>query len=169
MLLEAIGEDIQREGLQETPKRFARFWAEFINYEPGDITTTFEAVTVNQMVVVSGIRVWSLCEHHLLPFWCDIAMGYIALDRVLGLSKFARIAHDHAHKLQVQERLVTEIADTLTGLTQSEDVAVLATGEHLCMTMRGIKTPALMKSSVMRGEFLQNADVRHEFLTLALG
>ena len=106
LLLRSIGEDPDREGLKETPARFARFWDEFMNHQPGNTGTTFEPVTVDQVVVVSGIRVYSLCEHHLIPFWVDLTIGYIATNRVLGLSKFARIAHQFAHRLQIQERLV---------------------------------------------------------------
>ena len=165
-LLYAIGEDPNREGLRETPRRFANWWHEFISYDAGKIDTVFESVTTDQMVVVSGMRVWSLCEHHLLPFWCDVSIGYIARDRVLGLSKFGRLTHLAAHRLQIQERLVHQIADAVEQLTGSPDVAVLATGEHLCMSMRGVKTPALMRSSAMRGVFLSKPEARSEFMSL---
>ena len=165
-LLLAIGEDSEREGLQGTPGRVAGFWKKFIEYEPGNLDATFEAVTTDQMVVVSGMRVWSLCEHHLLPFWCDISIGYIAQDKVLGLSKFARVAHKHAHKLQIQERLVHEIADEIEALTGSQSIAVHARGHHTCMIMRGIRTDGTMMTSVMRGAFRQDATARSEFLSL---
>lgn len=166
-LLTAIGEDPERPGLLDTPRRFADSWQEFIEYDPGRVDTVFEQVEADQLVVVSGIRVWSLCEHHMLPFWCDLAIGYIADGKVLGLSKFGRIAHQCAHRLQIQERLVQQVADEVQRVTQSPDVAVLASGVHLCMVMRGIKTPALMTSSVMRGCFRQEASARQEFLNLA--
>lgn len=166
MALEAIGEDPGREGLADTPRRWADWWAEFIDFEPGRLATTFESRSVDQMVLVSGIRVWSLCEHHLLPFWCDVAIGYIANGCVLGLSKFARIANRRAHALQLQERLVEEIADEVAALALAEDVAVLARGEHLCMSSRGVRCPALMTSSVMRGRF-RGGPARSEFLALA--
>lgn len=165
-LLIAIGEDPDREGVKDTPKRWAKWWRGFIEYEPGKIDTTFSSVTTDQMVVVSGMKVWSLCEHHLLPFWCNISVAYIATDYVLGLSKFARIAHKYAHRLQIQEQLTHQIADEIQQVTGSESVAVLGKGEHLCMTMRGIQTPALMTSSVMRGAFYDNASARQEFLSL---
>lgn len=165
-LLEAIGEDVNREGLRDTPRRFAKWWAEFIDYNPGTLDTVFEVEQTDQMVVVSGMKVWTLCEHHLLPFWANISIGYIASTKLLGLSKFARIAHKHAHRLQVQERLIVGIADELQDILETPNVAVLAEGEHLCMTMRGIQTPALMKSSVMRGVFLDKAEARAEFLSL---
>lgn len=165
-LLIAIGENPDREGVKDTPKRWAKWWREFIEYEPGKIDTTFSSVTTNQMVVVAGMKVWSLCEHHLLPFWCNVSVAYIATDNVLGLSKFARIAHKYAHRLQIQEQLVHQIADEIEQVTGSGDVAVLGKGEHLCMTMRGIQTPAMMASSVMRGAFYYNPSARQEFLSL---
>ena len=164
-LLEALGEDPDREGLKETPRRIANFWREFIEYDPGKIDTTFSAVRHNQMVCVTGMRVWSMCEHHLLPFWCDVAIAYIADDKVLGLSKFARIAHKHAHKLTLQEQLVADISNEVTEILGTDDVAVMAKGEHLCMTMRGIQTPHLMISSVLNGQF-HKANQRQEFLRL---
>ena len=168
-LLQAIGEDPEREGLQETPRRFADLWREFIEYDPGVTDTCFESVTTDQMVIVSGIRVWSLCEHHTLPFWCDVSIGYIARDKVLGLSKFARVAHKYAHQLQLQERLCQQIADEITRIVKTEDVAVLARGEHLCMSMRGIRTVGVMTSSVMRGIFREQHQARDEFLQLTRG
>jgi GTP cyclohydrolase I len=118
------------------------------------------------MVVVSGMRVWSICQHHLLPIWADISIGYIATDRILGLSKFARITQKYAHQLQLQERLCKEIADEIVMLAKSTDVAILAQEQHLCMTARGIKTPAIMTSSIMRGVFREKHEARIEFLRL---
>lgn len=151
----------------ETPRRWAQFWEEFMAYEPGAVDTTFTAAESGQLVVVSGVRVWSVCEHHLLPFWCDVAIGYLPNERVLGLSKFARIAQQHAHRPQVQERLVSEIADDIQRLTGSADVAVMARGEHLCMLMRGVKAQGLMTSTTLRGRFQSDPALRAEFLTLA--
>jgi GTP cyclohydrolase IA len=168
-LLEEIGENPDRPGLVDTPRRWAQVWMEFIHYEPGTLETTFASATSDQMIVVSGMRVWSFCEHHLLPFWCDVAVAYIAKDVVIGLSKIARIAHAMAHKLQIQEQLGLDIAETIQRVTQTDDVGVLLSGEHLCMSMRGIKTPGRMTTSVMRGEFLTNDAARAEFLSLARG
>lgn len=164
-LLEALGEDPSREGLKETPRRIANFWREFIEYEPGKLDTTFSSVTHNQMVAVTGMKVWSMCEHHMLPFWCDVSVAYIADNKVLGLSKFARIAHKHAHKLTLQEQLVSDIATELKKALGTEDIAVMAKGEHLCMTMRGIRTPHRMISSALSGKFHQ-PDQRAEFFRL---
>jgi GTP cyclohydrolase I len=165
-ILEAIGEDVNREGIQDTPKRVARWWSEFIDYDAGKIDTTFEGMSINQMVIVKDIKVWSLCEHHLLPFWCNISIGYISREKVLGLSKFARIANKHAHKLQIQEKLVDDIAKEIIELIDCKDVAVIGNGEHLCMSMRGIKTPHSMISSSINGVFMDDYKTRSEFLNL---
>jgi GTP cyclohydrolase I len=165
-LLEEIGEDPDRDGLRDTPKRFARWWREFIDYEPGSVETLFESTTTSQMVIVSDIQVWSLCEHHLLPFNCYVTIAYRPTGHLLGLSKFARVAHRHAHKLQVQERLTAEIAQAIADITGAADVAVIARGEHLCMTMRGIKTGALMTSTAFLGAFGEDNSLRGELLSL---
>ncbi len=164
-LLTALGEDPNREGLKETPRRIANFWREFIEYDAGKLDTTFSAVKHNQMVAVTGMKVWSMCEHHMLPFWCDVSIAYIADDKVLGLSKFARIAHKHAHKLTLQEQLVSDIANEVKVILGTEDIAVMAKGEHLCMTMRGIQTPHRMISSALSGKFHQ-PEQRAEFFRL---
>lgn len=165
-LLEAIGEDPQREGLIGTPRRFAKWWQEFIEYHPGKLDTTFDAVQVNQMVVVRGIEVWSLCEHHLLPFSMSVDIGYLTENKVLGLSKLARICHLYAHRLQIQERFVQDVANEISQLADTTSVAVIAKGQHLCMAMRGIKSEATMVTSVMTGAFLQEVSTRQEFLYL---
>lgn len=165
-LLIAIGEDADRDGLKDTPKRYAKWWKEFIDYEAGKIETAFQLDNNDEMVAVTGMRVWSLCEHHLLPFSSVIAIGYIPHESVLGLSKFARIAHKYAHKPQVQERLVQEIADEVQRVTGTENIAVVADGEHSCMVMRGIRTAGSMRTSVMRGVFRQEPETRAEFLNL---
>ena len=165
-LLLAIGEDPDREGLRETPRRWANAWREFIEYDPGTTETTFASVASDQLVCVSGIRVASLCEHHLLPYWCDISIGYISNAKVLGLSKFARIAHQFAHQLQHQEQLGQQIADEISRITGTENVAVVLKGEHLCMMVRGIRTPGIMTSSVMRGVFRTQSEMRMEFLRM---
>lgn len=168
-LLIAIGEDPDREGLLDTPRRWADSWREFVEYDPGKTETTFSSASMDQMVCVSGMRVWSLCEHHLLPFYCDVAIGYMAEGKVLGLSKFARIAHQFAHQLQLQERLGQQIADEVSRITGTNDVAVVLKGRHLCMESRGIQTPGVMSSSVMRGAFREEFETRMEFLRMIEG
>jgi GTP cyclohydrolase I len=165
-LLIAIGEDPDREGIIDTPKRYAKWWKEFMDYDAGKVETAFEIQNSDQMVAVRGMKVWSLCEHHLLPFSATVSIGYIPNDRVLGLSKFARVAHEQAHKLQLQERLVTDIADRLSMIMNTEDIAVVADGTHSCMTMRGVRTEGSMRTSVMRGVFRNEHETRAEFLNL---
>lgn len=168
-LLVELGEDPERNGLQQTPARVAKFWKEFIQYDAGKTGTVFEnghTVKSDQMVVVGPMRVWSLCEHHLLPFYADVIVGYIPEQHILGLSKFARIAHFHAHKLQVQERMVEDIASDIIGKVRTDHVAVVAYGEHLCMTMRGIRTPSKTVSSIVHGAFREPA-ARKEFFDIA--
>jgi GTP cyclohydrolase I len=115
---------------------------------------------------MSGIRVASLCEHHLLPIWCDVSIGYIPDKKVLGLSKFARIAQQFAHRLQLQEQLGQQIADEITRITGTQNVAVVLKGEHYCMTARGIRSPGRITSSIMPGVFRTESQTRMEFLRL---
>lgn len=165
-LLVELGEDPDREGLKDTPRRWAKSWKEFFEHDPGSMGTVFQAEGIDQMVVVSGIRVWSFCEHHLLPFWADVSIGYIADKKIIGLSKLARIAHHHAHGLQVQERLAKEVAEHLKSLVQTDDVAVHIRGWHTCMMMRGAKTVAPMDTSVALGKFRDHHAVRAEFFSM---
>jgi len=165
-MLAEIGEDVTRDGLRDTPARYARWWREFTNFDPGRVDTLFETTTRGQLVIVSGIEVWSLCEHHLLPFNCSLTIAYRSTKQLLGLSKFARIAHQHAHRLQVQERLVADIAADIARITGSDDVAVIGHGEHLCMTMRGVRTSARMTSTSFQGVFAEESGARSELLSL---
>ena len=166
MILEAVDPDWDvDENLKDTPARVGRFWADWLSYTDHNIDSTFTGFEADQLIAATGIRVWSICAHHLLPFWCDVNVGYIADRKVIGLSKLARIAKLHGHKLQLQERLVRDIANDLETRV-GPDVAVTAAGEHLCMTMRGIETEARIHSQVMRGAFLQNETSRAEFLNL---
>lgn len=167
-LLVAIGEDPDRDGLRDTPKRWARWWQEFLEVEKRDTWTSFDALRTDQMVVVRNIAAWSLCEHHLLPFSCDVSVGYLATGKLLGLSKLVRIVRSCTQSLQMQERLVEEIAAAVHAATGSESVAVVVRGKHLCMAMRGVRDgKADMVTSVMRGTFLQDSAAREEFLALA--
>lgn len=150
-LLQATGEDPDREGLQ---RRFADHWRECMEYGPGTAEMCCESVTA-EVVVLSGMRVW-----------CDIAIGSRARESVPGLSTCTRIAHQQAHRLQLQECLCRSIVDDIARITATEDVAVMARGEHLCMTMRGIRTHGLMTSSIMRGVFRTSSETRMEFFAL---
>lgn len=148
-----------------TPARWAKWWDEFLAGDRSGAArdTTFPVEHVDQMVVVSGIDTWSLCAHHLLPFSAKVAIGYIADEKVLGLSKFARITHAAAARPTSQEELVASIADEVEKVTGSPHVAVTAIGLHLCMAMRGVKTPASMTTSVTRGLFRDDDAARAEW------
>lgn len=172
MILTAIGEDPDREGLADTPRRVANFWREFIEYKDDNMNTTFESFQADQMIVVSGIPTWSLCEHHLLPFSATISVGYIPeppdkCGQILGLSKVARVVHHCAHRLQTQERLVDDVSNKIEELLgRPMGVAVVASGVHTCMTMRGIRTPGVMTTSKVSGVFKRQQEVREEFFSL---
>lgn len=172
-LLHALGYDLPlSDGMQDTPRRVARAWQEFLDYDAGRVETVFATSRVDQMIVVTGMRVWSMCEHHLLPFWCDVTIGYIPAqagdaNRVLGLSNFARIAQWAAHRLQIQERLIGEIVLAIRKTSGSEDIGVVGSGRHMCLETRGIRTPGLMVTSELHGAFRENPQTRAEFLDLA--
>jgi GTP cyclohydrolase I len=168
-LLETLGYDPTSPELADTPERWASWWREFHNYEPGRIDTAFEVVSQDQLVVVSGIDLWSVCEHHLLPFSARVAIGYVPSGRLLGLSKFARIAQRAAHRLQLQERLSHDIANALEEHTGSSDIGVVVRGRHLCMEARGVGTPATTSTLVTRGRFKTEARLREDFLLLGTG
>ncbi|MFD0274686.1 GTP cyclohydrolase I [Kitasatospora sp. NPDC127111] len=143
-LLIALGENPDREGLADTPRRAAAWWAEFLNRDPGSLGTAFTHDSTNDgFVMLRGIDVWSLCEHHLLPFRLTVSIAYIPGPQILGLSKLVRQLELHAHTLQVQERITTDVAHDLAKAAGTDDIAVFAEGEHLCMSMRGVKAPAV--------------------------
>ena len=166
-LLVALGENPDREGLAETPKRVARFWREFLAPSTANMDTAFECA-YDELIMVSGIREYSFCEHHLLPFTVEAAVAYIPNDgRVLGLSKLVRIVSACSHRLQIQERLADDIADELVALSGSPDVAVALTGQHLCMALRGVRMPSATATTiVVRGKFRESALTKQEFLQL---
>lgn len=165
VLLEEMGEDVLRPELQRTPARVAKWLDEFVKPHT-NLEAVFPVVGVDQMVAVCGVRVWSLCEHHMLPFYCDLDIAYIPDGKIVGLSKLARIAHACAGRLQVQERLVEQIADKVQNLSGAESVAVYGSGAHLCMIMRGVKTEGIMSTQVLRGSFKNCHATRAEFIAL---
>ena len=170
-IIEAIGEDLQRPGLRDTPARAARAF-EFLNR--GYQQTVEEVVNdalfpsdSNEMVLVQNIELYSLCEHHLLPFIGKCHVAYIPTGKVLGLSKVARIVDMYARRLQIQESLTTEIAETIQGVTEAAGVGVIIEAQHMCMMMRGVeKQNSLMKTSAMLGSFRSDQKTREEFLSL---
>ena len=174
-ILEAIGEDPDREGLRETPDRIARMYSEIfegISYTNDEIANmfnkTFEAPINNDMVLVKDIEIFSYCEHHMaLMYDMKVSVAYIPRDRVLGLSKIARIADMVGKRLQLQEKIGSDIAYIMEKATLSPDVAVVITGKHSCMTARGIKnTPAVTLTTTFRGAFKDDLDLQERVLRL---
>jgi len=170
-LLEEIGEDPEREGLQATPRRVARSWAFLTRGYGQDPVATIQGALfesdANHMVIVKDIEIFSLCEHHLLPFYGRCHVGYIPRGRVVGVSKIARVADIFARRLQIQERLTHQIARILMDHLHPEGVGVVIEAKHLCMMMRGVeKQNSCMVTSAMLGSFHNSAATRQEFLTL---
>ena len=174
-ILEAIGEDSSREGIRNTPQRVAEMYAELfqgLHKDPkADLDVDFE-LGHREMVILKDIPFYSMCEHHLLPFYGVAHVGYIpnAEGRIVGISKLARVVETIARRPQVQERMTTEIADTIfTGL-KATGVGVVIQAEHMCMIMRGIKKPGSnVITSALRGTFKSQAVSRAEFFSLIQG
>jgi len=174
-LLIAVGEDVDRDGLRQTPARVARAFAEQFSglYTNPDIVldTVFEENHA-EMVLVREIPLYSTCEHHLVPFFGHAHVGYIpgAEGRVTGLSKLARVVEGYSKRPQVQERLTTQVADALVRRLEPAGVIVVIEAEHLCMAMRGIRKPgAVTTTSAVRGVFQTNAATRAEAMSLITG
>ncbi|MFD3586591.1 GTP cyclohydrolase I FolE [Streptomyces sp. NPDC058683] len=172
-LLIAVGEDPDREGLRETPARVARAYRELLagNYqEPEEVLTTTFDLGHDEMVLVKDIEIVSLCEHHMLPFHGVAHVGYIPAEtgKITGLSKLARLVEVFARRLQVQERLTTQVADSLMRILEARGVIVVVEAEHMCMSVRGIRKPgAKTTTSAVRGQ-LRDATTRAEAMSLIL-
>ena len=171
-LLAAIGEDPEREGLRETPARVARAYAELtqgLRQRPEDVLTTTFDIGHDEMVLVRDIELWSMCEHHLVPFTGVAHVGYIPAEtgKITGLSKLARLVDVYAKRPQVQERLTTQVADALMEILDARGVIVVIEAEHLCMTMRGVrKAGARTITSAVRGTMLSDQATRAEAMAL---
>jgi GTP cyclohydrolase I len=169
-MLEAIGEDPDREGLRDTPARVARMYVELfegLRIDPKQYLQIGFEVGHEEMVILKDIPFYSICEHHFMPFHGVAAVGYIPDGRVVGLSKLARLVEAFARRPQIQEQLTSEIADTIMDVLQPDGVAVVIEAEHLCMTQRGVKKPgSRMVTSATRGLFRKNEVTRAEFLAL---
>ena len=170
-IIDEVGEDLGREGLVDTPKRAAEAFR-FLNKGYKDTLegvlngAIFEADT-EDMVIVKDIELYSLCEHHLLPFIGKCHVGYLPCGKVLGLSKIARIVDMYARRLQIQEKLTKQIADSVQLAVNARGVAVVVEAKHLCMMMRGVeKQNSVMTTSVMLGVFREEISTRSEFLNL---
>jgi GTP cyclohydrolase I len=169
--IEAIGEDHTREGLAKTPSRVAKstlFLTQGYAMDARAILSSalFEEEN-NQMILVRDIELFSLCEHHMIPFYGKAHVAYIPDGRIVGLSKLARVVDVYARRLQVQERLTLQIKDALSDVLRPQGVAVIIEATHLCMVMRGVqKQHSVTTTSAMSGVFLENANTRSEFMRL---
>ena len=170
-ILSELGEDLDREGIQDTPMRAAKAMRAITRgygQSLDDIVNgaVFESGT-DEMIVVKSIELYSMCEHHMLPFVGTCHVGYIPNGKVLGLSKFARIVDMYSTRFQIQERLTRQIADAVASVTGAIGVGVIVEAKHMCMMMRGVeKQNSVMGSSVMLGEFRDSYNTRQEFLRL---
>ena len=170
-LLQEIGEDPTRDGLIRTPERVAKAWADLTSGYQMKVEDLLNGalfdVCYDEMVIVKDIEVFSLCEHHLLPFFGKAHVAYIPRDKVIGLSKTARLVDMFARRLQVQERLTRQVADAIQDAIQPAGVGVVIEARHLCMMMRGVeKQHSSAITSTMLGEFRENPTTREEFLSL---
>lgn len=168
-LITGLGEDVTREGLRKTPQRVERSLRFLTSGYHTDINKVINDALFDaegsEMVVVKGIEFYSLCEHHMLPFFGTAHIGYIPGRKILGLSKFARVVDVFARRMQVQERMTSQIADTLVEVLEPAGVAVVTEASHLCMMMRGVeKQGSTTRTSAMRGVFKDDARTRQEFL-----
>ena len=170
LLLEGIGEDVNREGLIDTPDRIARMYEEIYGGMEEDAAThlsrTF-TVDSSEMVVEKDITFYSMCEHHLMTFYGKANIAYIQNGKVTGLSKLARTVDVYARRPQIQERLTVQIADALERVLAPKGIMVMLEAEHTCMTMRGIKKPGSKTvTTVTRGEFKENMELQKQFLAM---
>jgi GTP cyclohydrolase I len=174
-ILVAVGEDPDRDGLKDTPRRVARLYAEVLGgmrLDPESLLEVRFETAYDEIVMVRDIPLYSLCEHHLVPFLGRAHVAYIPDDRgcVTGLSKLARLVEAYSRRLQVQERLTVQIADTLEKALQPKGVMVVIEAEHLCMSMRGVNKPGAMTiTSAVRGLFRDNPSTREEGMRLLIG
>ena len=170
-IIEAVGEDITRPGLLDTPKRAAESFKFLTHGYQQDLETVTNGALFpsdsNEMVLVQDVELYSLCEHHLLPFVGRCHVAYLPRGSVLGLSKVARIVDMFARRLQIQEQLTLQIATSIADVTDTPDVGVIIEAEHMCMMMRGVeKQNSITKTSSMLGAFRDDAKTREEFLSL---
>jgi GTP cyclohydrolase IA len=170
-LLTAVGEDPNRPGLRRTPTRVAEMLDEILagyQMNPADLSAdAMGDVAYDEMIVVKNITFYSLCEHHLLPFFGQVHVAYVPRNKVIGLSKIPRAVDMFARRLQVQERMTQQIAQTLTDILEPQGMGVVVEGMHLCAVMRGVKQEqSRLVTSAMRGSFKTNPSTRQEFLAL---
>jgi GTP cyclohydrolase I len=172
LFLEGIGEDPSREGLLETPDRFARMYQILLGGYDSDNTQHVKVFTAEStdMVTVANVNFFSYCEHHIQPFIGKLSIAYIPGEKIIGVSKLVRLARTHAKKLQVQERLVKEIADDVERLLKPQGVAVQLKAQHFCMALRGVRSQeSVMVTTAVRGLFKTDEKARAEFLETIKG
>jgi len=170
-LLSAFGENPEREGLLDTPRRVTKSFAKLLagySRNPHELATVFDSEKYDEMIIVRNVEFYSLCEHHILPFFGHVSVGYLPNKEIIGLSKIPRLIEIFARRLQNQERFTQQIAETLDEILKPRGVGVIVSATHLCSRMRGIeKESAEMVTSALTGIFKKDARTRSEFLRLA--
>lgn len=169
-MLEYIGEDVNREGLLETPKRIRKSWDKLYggyDMDPKDLLKTFDKETYDQMVVLKDIEFYSTCEHHMLPFFGKAHIAYIPRKKVIGVSKLARLLEIYARRMQIQERIGEQVTTFLMKELKAKGAACVLEAQHFCMTSRGVeKKNAKMVTSSLKGAFLKEPETRQEFMSM---
>ena len=169
-IIQAVGEDPKREGLVETPRRIAQMYADFfsgLEQDPEEVLATGFDEAHEEMVVLKDIPFFSMCEHHLLPFYGSASIGYVPNGRVVGASKLARALDILARRPQIQERLTRQLAESIFSAIQPDGVAVILSADHMCMSLRGVKKPgAKVVTTASRGSIKTQEAVRREFYAL---
>ena len=169
-ILSAIGEDPIREGLLETPHRVVKSWDEIYSgykKDPEELFTVFEAGTYDQIVLLKDIEVYSMCEHHMLPFFGKAHVAYIPNEKVIGISKLARLVDMYSRRLQIQERIGEQVTQTLMQYLEPKGAACIIEASHMCMRMRGVnKQHSTMVTSSMKGSFITDVNAKQELLSM---
>ena len=168
LILKELGYDLSLEHIKETPERYARFLLDFlVNFDAKNNEKTFNVSKLDQLVIVKNIPFYSLCSHHVLPFFGHVNVGYLTGSKVIGLSKIPRIVKKHSHKLQVQENLAEDIAQDLERiLDDCNGVIVIISATHTCMNMRGVESEGQMVNSAVTGQFLDDDSLEQKFIQL---
>lgn len=170
VILETIGDDPNREGLKETPLRVLRSWDELYSgyrKNPAKILKVFEDGACDEMVILRNVEFYSTCEHHMLPFFGKASIAYLPNGKVVGISKLARLLEVFSRRLQIQERIGTQVVDALMEHLQPHGAACVLEAQHFCMTCRGVnKQNSVMITSALRGSFIEDPAVKQEFFTL---
>lgn len=171
--LQYIGEDTEREGLIDTPKRIVKMWTEIFkgySQNPADIFTVFDSEGYNQIILLKDIELFSMCEHHMLPFYGKAHVAYIPNGKVVGISKLARLVDIYARRLQIQERMGEQITEDIMYFLRAKGAACIIEATHMCMRMRGVsKQNSTMVTSSMKGIFLKDVGAKQELIQLLKG